>query len=387
MKRREIFVGKQDFNNTVGLQIESLFDLVTHQTEACFDIAKFERMFSREVFGTLKRIVLTGCGDSYSAAGAMLPALKKLSGLPLCEVLDPMEFTKFYQKEDTVCGCSEAETLVVAVSASGGAPRIVEILEKANGFGVHSMLISNNSGSKGADAAEVLFDVETPELCNTPGLRSYFASMIAVIGLGAHIGVCNGTLTADCCDEIRMQIRSYVAAYESAYERIDDQMYELGQSWKDYWKFEIVGDEAEGYSAQFVEEKMIECAANFCSHADSEDWCHINYFLREPETIGTVFMVNSSAPDFDRMQYSIRSAVGIGRPTLVVSDAGKEHFPEEAAVCRIPPAPRTYEWLPPLMDFIPGSILSAYCAALAGRLFFAGRYDFRTKTWNTDLSM
>lgn len=380
-------MGKQDFYNTVGLQIESLFDLVTHQTETCFDSSKFDRMFDREVFGQLKRIVLTGCGDSYSAAGAMLPALKKLSGLELCEVPDPMEFTKFYQKEDIICGYSEAETLVVAVSASGGAARIVEILEKANGFGIHSMLISNNCGSKGAAAAEVMFDVETPELCNTPGLRSYFASMIAVIALGAHIGVCKGTLTAECFDEIQLQICSYVAAYQSVYEQIDDQMYELGRSWKDFWKFEIVGDDAEGFSAQFVEEKMIECAANFCSHVDSEDWCHINYFLRDPETIGTVFIVNSGAPNFDRMQSSIRSAVGIGRPVLVVSDAGREHFLEEAAVCRIPPSPRNYEWLSPLMDFIPGSILSAYCAALAGRMFFAGRYDFRTKTWNTDLRM
>lgn len=380
-------MGKQDYYNTVGLQIESLFDLAGIQTEKCFDVSKLDGMLDRESFGKLKRIVLTGCGDSYSAVGAMLPALKRLSGLELCDVLDPMNFTKFYQAEDTVLGYAKEETLVVAVSASGSAARIVEILKKANGFGVHSMLISNNPESKGAAAAELMFHVETPELCNTPGLRSYFASMIAVIALGAHIGVCNGNLTEERFYDIQDEILSYVMSLRPLYERIDDQMYELCKTWKDYWKFEVVGDGGESFSAQFVEEKMIECAGNLCTHVDSEDWCHINYFLREPETIGTIFIGNSGSPDFDRLQYSIRSAVGIGRPTLVVSDAAREQFPAGAKVCVIPSAPAGDEWLAPLINFIPGSIVSAYCAALADRLFFGGRYDFRTKTWNVDVNI
>lgn len=378
-------MGKQDYYNTVGLQIESLFELVTLQTKKCFDTSKLDNMFDREIFAKIKRVVLTGCGDSYSAVGAMLPAFKKLSGLELCETPDPMEFTKFYLKDDIVLSCSKEETLVVAVSASGGAERIVEILKNANDFGVPSMLISNNPESKGAKEAKVTFYVETPDLCNTPGLRSYFASMIAVIALGAHIGVCNGNLSEERFRDIQKEIISYVMSWQPFYDHIDDQMYELCFSWKDYWKFEIIGDEAEAFSAQFVEEKMIECASNICTHADSEDWCHINYFLREPGKIGTIFIVNSSAPDFDRVQYSIRSAVGIGRPTLVVSDASKDQFPETAVVCMIPATPRGGEWLAPLMDFIPGALVSAYCAALADRLFFAGRYDFRTKSWNIDM--
>ena len=125
----------------------------------------------------------------------------------------------------------------------------------------------------------------------------------------------------------------------------------------------------------------MECASVHCSHVDSEDWCHINFFLRDPQSVGTVFMVNGAAPDLDRVRESVRSALEIGRPVLVVTDAPADSFDSRAAVCRMPSPPSGYEWMLPLMDFAPGSLLSAYCAAVAGKLFFGGRYDYRTRAF------
>ena len=50
-----------------------------------------------------------------------------------------------------------------------------------------------------------------------------------------------------------------------------------------------------------------------------------------------------------------------------------------ASVCRIVKAPE--QWMSPLVDFIPGSLLAAYQAAVREHNFFNGRYDFRTETW------
>ena len=129
-----------------------------------------------------------------------------------------------------------------------------------------------------------------------------------------------------------------------------------------------------------MEEKFIECAGVHCTHADSEDWCHINYFMRDPQHIGTIFILNSQAADFDRAVYTVGSSLAIGRPTLIVTDADASVFPEEAVVCAIPPASET--WLAPIVDFAPGAMLGAYVAAIADKMFFCGRYDFRTQTWN-----
>ena len=170
-------MNKKDFYNTIGLQIEDLNTLVDIQTEKCFDQNKLSSLLSEDLYKNLKRVIITGCGDSYSAAGAMLSAFKLHSGIKASAVPDPMEFCRFYTKEEVCCGFTEDQVLVIAVSASGGSERIVEIMEKANKLGVNSMLITNNPESAGAKAAKTVFHVETPAGCNSPGLRSYFASM------------------------------------------------------------------------------------------------------------------------------------------------------------------------------------------------------------------
>ena len=370
---------KKNYSNTIGLQVESLFELAPVQAEKCFDESKLLSLLSKEEYAGLKRIIVTGCGDSYSAAGVMAPSVSKLAGVS-CASPDPMEFCRFYTDEEILDGNAANEVLVIAISASGGSARIVEILERANAAGVHSMLITNNPQSAGAKAAKLVYCVETPELCNTPGLRSYFASLTALTALSSFVGVCKEMQDKASWEKLKQVLADYVKSYQPCYEKIEDQMFEIACSWKDFEKFEIIGDEAEFFSAQFVEEKFIECASVHASHVDSEDWCHINFFLREPEKIGTIFKINAAAPDLDRICESVRVAVAVGRPVLVVTDADCE-FAAGAHVCRLPKAPQGYEWLMPLMDFGPDSLLAAYCAACADKFFFAGRYDFRTRTW------
>lgn len=376
---RDDILNKQNYYNTIGLQIEDLQTLVDVQTKKCFDRVTLSSLMGNETYRGLRRVIITGCGDSFSAAGSMQQAFCEHSGLEAVSVPDPMEFCRFYDELEVLSGYKQGEVLVIAVSASGGSERIVEILEKANRLGVGSMLISNNPQSAGAKIAKYMYYVETPEGCNSPGLRSYFASMVALVALGAYIGVQQRHLTEERFDYIHSAIVDYTKECMKHFTRIDDQMFDLGQIWKGYEKFEMIGDNIEGASAQFVEEKFIECAGVYATHADSEDWCHINFWLREPESIGTVVMIPGAAPSFDRMQYTICSAVGVGRPVLVVTDANPGAFPEGAVVCQMPKAPEL--WMVPLMDFIPGSLLASYVAALADKLFFMGRYDFREQKW------
>lgn len=372
-------LNKKNYYNTINLQIENLRDLVELQVERCFNLSKLSSLMSEKQFKNLKRVVITGCGDSYSAAGSMLHAFRLHSNVYDTVVPDPMEFCRFYTEEELLKGRLKNEVLVIAISASGGSERIVEMMRKGRKHGVQTMLITNNPESQGALAADRVFHVETPDGCNSPGLRSYFASMIALNAFSAYVGLIQGHITQARFDEIQQQIVQYTKTFLEDLERIDNQMFSIALDWKDFSKFEIIGDENEGFSAQFVEEKMIECAGVHCTHADSEDWCHINYFLREPDTIGTIALINSQAPDFDRMQYTLQSAVDIGRPVLVVTDASADDsIPEETSICRITPAE---PWLMPLMDFIPGSLLGAYLAAINDKLFFRGRYDYRSQQW------
>ena len=373
---------KKNYYNTITSQIEELKELADIQTEKCFDVEKLGALLSDDAYAGLQRVVLTGCGDSYSACGAMLQAFKILSGIELAVVPDPMEFTRYYTEWDTKLGYSDEQVLVTAVSASGGSERIVEILEKGNKMGVNTMLISNNPESKGAKAAKTVYWVETPEGCNTPGLRSYFASMIAITALGAYIGLKKNLLSLERFTKLKQEIANYVKDFMKEFERIDDQAFELALQMKEYDKFETVGDGPDYFSALFVEQKVIECPGVFCMHSNSEEWCHISMMVRDNEHIGTVFHATKASPSYGRMVDTTWGAAQLGRPSLVVTDGDPKDFNEKLNLCIVPSAPEY--WLAPLMNFCPGSLLVAYQAAVNDKNFFGGRYNFRTKEFKFD---
>lgn len=374
-------MNKLDYFNTVTLQVESLFELIDVQAERCFDTEKLNAIMSPDEFAALDKVVLTGCGDSFSAAGAMRSVFSALSGIPMTYSPDPMDFTRFWTNEE-INKDNAQKSLVVAISASGGADRIVEILERGKAAGARTMLISNNPSSRGAHAAELFYHVDTPELCNTPGLRSYFASMVAVVALGLHIGVCKGKKNLQDFEEVKNALVKYVIDCKQYFTDMDDTAFELSTQWKDFSRFEAIGDGSDYFTAQFVEEKFIECPGAHCSHVDSEDWCHINFFLKNPSTIGTILHAFKASPSFNRLIESANSAASLGRPVMVVTDKPDAGFDTRITVCTMPSPPEGFEWISTIMNFAPGSLLSGYVAAVAGKNFFSGRYDFRNQKWN-----
>lgn len=398
---------KKKYFNSVVHQVKDLEVLADIQQELCFDLEKLKSMFPEKIAKKIKRIILTGCGDSFSAAGAMVPGVRKLSGVQKVNSPDIMDFCRYYDLSKITKGYALDEVLVIAISFSGSADRVVEALTKAKELGTQALLITRNPESKGAKVADLIFDVATPDGCNSPGLRSYYASMVGIVAVAAYIGLCRGIITKERFLEVKHNITSYTKTFMSEFDRIDDMMFAEAVRMKDLTKFEIIGDGNEGYSAQFIEEKFIECGGVYCDHTNSEEFAHISFFFRGPGEFGTVILVNEADPSLGRMKDTIYGCLCQHRPTVVVTDLPKEAFlvvggrvkdtpdmyniPDaatdsgllagEATVCCIPKAPE--QWMSPLVDFIPGSLLAGYQAAVNERKYFAGQYDFRTETWIT----
>lgn len=397
---------KQNYFNAVTAQVKDLSALANIQPALCFNMEKLRAVLEQDACKKIKRVILTGCGDSFSAAGAMLTGFKKLSGLRKCNTPDIMDFCRFYTKEKIHRGYAAEEVLVIGISFSGSAERVAEALNKANDLGIASVLITRNPDSKGGQAAQHVLNVETPEGCNTPGLRSYYASMVGIAAFGAYIGVCNGTLTQAEFEKTKEEIAGYTAAFMQDFERIDDMMFAQALRMKDLTKFEVIADWNEGYSAQFVEEKFIECSGVYCDHTTSEEFAHISFMFRCPQEFGTVVLINEADTSLSRMKDTINGCLAQHRPTVIVSDASPATFDmpagagenvgkltfgtepgvnamataDKPVVCQIAKAPA--QWMSPFVDFIPGSLLAGYHAAANERPFFAGRYNFRTQTWN-----
>lgn len=370
---------KKAYKNSIVRQVMDLETLADIQTALCFDPDKQEKALPKEVFGKIKRVILTGCGDSYSAAGAMAPGFRALSGVKKCNSPDIMDFCCFYTEDKIKKGFANEEVLVAAISFSGSAERVAEALNKANSLGIPSLLITRNPDSIGGRAAKYVFNVETPNGLNSPGLRSYYASLSGIAALGAYIGLCSGYLKERRFFEVRQSIASYTKAFMQDFERIDDLMFSEALRMKELTKFEIIADGNEGYSAQFVEQKFIECGGVYCDHTNSEEFAHISFFFRGPGEFGTVVMIQEADKSLSRMKDTVCGCLAQNRPTLIVTDAPGGVFADKAVVCRIAKAPEA--WMAPFVDFIPGSLLAGYQAAVNEKKYFGGRYDFRTETW------
>lgn len=396
---------KSTYMNSVVRQVMDLDALAEIQTKLCFDLEKLAKVLPKEVCGKIKRVILTGCGDSYSAAGALAPGFQILSGIKKCNSPDIMDFCRFYTEARIKRGFAAEEVLVATISFSGSAERAEEALNKANELGCPSLLITRKPDSIAGRAANYVLNVETPDGLNSPGLRSYYASMVGIAALGAYIGLCRGAIEERRFFEVRKSIASYTKTFMQDFGRIDDLMFSEALRMKDLTKFEVIADGNTGYSAQFVEQKFIECGGVYCDHTNSEEFAHISFFFRGPGEFGTVVMIQEEDRSLGRMKDTVYGCLTQKRPTLIVTDADPEIFAvrknrvsempdmyrmmemgEDAAekagkavVCRIAKAPEP--WMAPFAEFIPGSLLAGYQAAVNEKRYFGGRYDFRTDTW------
>lgn len=398
-------MNKLDYKNSVTDQVRDIRNLARVQTELCFDLDMLEKVLDPETARNIKRVIITGCGDSYSAAGAMMPGFRKLSGLGKCNSPDIMDFCNFYTENKVSKGYEMEQVLVIGISFSGQSARVVEALKRANELGTESMLITRTPKSLGAETAKRVFNVATPDGCNTPGLRSYYASLVGITALGAYLGVCNGTITKEKFDGVKSAIVSYTLAFMEHFEQIDDLMFSEALRMKDLRKFELIADWNEGYSAQFVEQKFIECGGMFCTHTTSEEFAHINFMARCPEEYGEIILINGADKSMGRMKDTINGCLAQHRSTLIVTDVPPEEFDlsvnkfegtspyfqmvtgyntmaerGKPTFCQIPKAPE--QWMSPFVDFLPGSLLAGYQAAVNEIQFFRGSYNFRTQTWN-----
>ncbi len=89
---------------------------------------------------SLRRVVMTGCGDSLAVMIAARLLFERVLGLP-CEPVQALDFA--YYTKDTV----GPETLVIALSSSGTTTRTVEATLVARALGARTLALSNTPGS------------------------------------------------------------------------------------------------------------------------------------------------------------------------------------------------------------------------------------------------
>ena len=248
------------------------------------------------------------------------------------KVMRNIEFSRYLGAKSL--GWSPNNPLVIAISISGTVSRVVEALRRANYYGANTILITNNTASPAAKEAKYLIPLELPG-GGQPGLNSYIGSILALMSLAFRFARAKNTTSCDEIANMQQGILDYAEAYATSMVEIDDRAFEIAQKWKDLRAYDFIGDYADYATAFFCSAKVVECFGGYTTYDDSEDWCHINYFLRNPETLGRVVITNSDTPSFNRVKETLVAIEQLTSPCIVITNADKKNLPHHLRYLRL----------------------------------------------------
>lgn len=362
-------MGKEIFNNQLRRQCMDIPNLARAQVDGA--LMGIEENIPEDVMSKVRNVIVTGCGDSYMASVVAIPVFRHYAGrfgnqFSSMRAIDAARFLDMGKLD-------AYDTMIAAVSCSGGPARIKEILQRGNYYNCETVAVTNNPDSSAGKEAKYNLITHTPEFSEPgPGLRNYFASMTGLFLLAAKMGELKGCCDKGSVDELSAAIIKNAEQWKEVLDKIDDQMFEIANRWKDFRSFDCIGDDVEHSSAFFIGAKIVETAGYQINADNSEDWCHIGFFQRNPRKVGTIIVADKNAPDRSRVSETISQAAGIHRPILFITNGTKEDFDivEDVDVCQIPDAPEKFSFLLPMTAYIPGAILAGYLSALNDERYF-----------------
>lgn len=343
----------------------------------CIDMKHFDK---------IRKFYLTGCGDSYDACVASVPAFKKYadSFAVRYETLRPMEAARYFAFEELDKGAS----VMCAISASGGPKRIREILERADENGFYSLTITNRPDSPAAQAADFPIIVDAPGIVDHgPGFINYFASLAGLMSLAAHYGEYRGFAPEGSLNALHERIAALAEEYDSNMDDIGGFASALADELSDREVFEFVGDGAEFATAYFSAEKMIEANGAFTAACDSATFMNSRIYEKDAGNIPVFFFADKFAPGAFEIGFAAEAAHKAGRPTVFVCVGEASDFGIESPgikLLSLPAAPESHHFITPLFDCLVGALFASDYAAKRGLEYFGGYYrggpfkDFNT---------
>ena len=342
---------EQDAKNIVA-QVKSLPELIRSEFET-LDM-RVRRLMNHNECLSVKRIVITGAGDSHMAGVAAELALEQIAGIPT-EPMTAMQAARY--------GTTHFEKLfprnplTIGISVSGTVARTREALALARNEGALTIAVTANPDSPLAQAAELVFDCTVPDFAPAPGIRSYRVSLLVLYLLAIRLAEVSGRLTQDQAGQMREQLKGTADAIEATIQAVEERTRELATAVAAQTNFVFVGDGPNYATALFSAAKVIEAAGRHAMGQDTEEWAHLQYFVNvEPAT--PTFIISPAGRGHGRAAELLEVMRRIGRTVIAVVPEGDEQIATGA------------DWVLPVVGAVP-EVFSPMVYAVAGELFSA----------------
>lgn len=358
-KLQSMEVNVLNYDNPLRRQVFSLPELIREQY---VDLEPKTRvaLATPEIFN-IQRIILTGCGDSYAAALAVKDTFEKLTKIRT-EVVTAIDLARQYDKKNL--GYAPNNPLIIAVSNSGAVARIGEAIRRANKYGAFTLGITGKEESVLGKEAKRIIKLDIPRFESAPGTRTYMVSVMALLLLAIRIGEVRGRYTMDVAKEYRRDIPDQAEKLEELLPVIDKLALELAGQWKDMPAFDFVGAGLDYASAWFGHAKIFEAIGKFAMHINSEEWLHLNFFIRDVEKIATIVFCSMENPAYSRTREMIDYAGRLGRPLAVITDGEESDIGLPANYFKVPKTKFPHSMV--LTQFVPVCLIAGYIQSMIG---------------------
>ncbi len=252
----------------------------------------------------ISHILLCGCGDSHHAGLGMEMALATWTGRDV-RVVPSLSAARYMIPR---WGSHAAGKLVIGISASGEVARTIEALEVASVVGAHSLAITTSPESTLADVAERTLSIDIPAIPHGPGLISYLASMIMILGIANSLAPSAARMElSHALDMLPLTLEAWKAEQESLGTRIAERV--EGDA------LVILGGGPAYASALFGAAKVIEAAGAYAWGQDLEEWAHLEYFCASARM--PTWLLTTGGRSASREAEVLAAAQRIGREVAV----------------------------------------------------------------------
>ena len=350
--------------NTIIRQSENLLDMAGPMIEDMCQ--KIDRLYTDDQWRSFKKVILTGCGDSYIAGQAAYEAFQAFSGTS-CDVMFTIDAT--YHLDPRRFNSSNYKTLAIGISISGTAAGTVKSMMACRDLGAETLAVTENVNSALAKKCHMILNHNSAENEVSPGTKTYFASVITLLMIAIKFGLVNGRLTKEQADKIKADIVNYANAFKDNVAAINAQTAESAKAFKDSTHFEFVGSGVDYSTAWFGRAKIYEAVGLVSTAENTEDWMHVNYYARKPKENVCIVIMSKGNTSNSRCMENIEAMAATGRPTMIITDT-EDTLPEGMHVVRIPSAAKDY--ITPLLQFLPITLLCGHLAEEMNVPFFRG---------------
>lgn len=305
-----------------------------------------------------RRIILIGSGDSYFAAKAAELALMAHSGIPV-EVRTPLEAGRYHAAYSSAPDMEN--TLVVAISNSGGAARVCEAATLYRQAGATVLALTKAPQGRLARICDHVLIAPVPGLPSAPGYGPYLFAFVGLLLLGIRFGEVRMNILMDDAQALRGRLADHFDDLETLTAAMDVPVAALAESMSKASLFEFVGGGPNLAVAEYGAAKLLEAAGRHALARDVEEWTHLNYFDRAPGEIATLMIDPQGSRSASRNEEVRTYMRRLGRHLAVVG-TGED----------MPPLPEISELWSPLFTSLPVALFAARMAALDGEDYGRG---------------